>query len=67
MQDAVGLIGNTLLIEDVTYVITNVYFVPDSGNLYITLNNKGVSVNYLLDSLLPYIAKQIKNEESVFP
>jgi|LakMenE01Jun11ns_1017448.scaffolds.fasta_scaffold9378284_2 hypothetical protein len=60
MQDAVGLIGNTLLIEDVTYVITNVYFVPDSGNLYITLNNKGVSVNYLLDSLLPYIAKQIK-------
>ena len=60
MQDAVGLIGNTLLIENVTYVITNVYFVPDSGNLYITLNNKGVSVNYLLDSLLPYIAKQIK-------
>jgi hypothetical protein len=60
MQDAIGLIGNTLLIEDVTYVITNVYFVPDSGNLYITLNNKGVSVNYLLDSLLPYIAKQIK-------
>jgi hypothetical protein len=60
MQDAIGLIGNTLLIENVTYVITNVYFVPDSGNLYITLNNKGVSVNYLLDSLLPYIAKQIK-------
>jgi hypothetical protein len=60
MQDAIGLIGNTLLIENITYVITNVYFVPDSGNLYITLNNKGVSVNYLLDSLLPYIAKQIK-------
>jgi hypothetical protein len=60
MQDAIGLIGNTLLIENITYVITNVYFVPDSGNLYITLNNKEVSVNYLLDSLLPYITKQIK-------
>ena len=60
MQDAVGLIGNTLIIDDIAYVITNVYFVPDSGNLYITLNNKGVSVNYLLDSLLPYIIKQIK-------
>lgn len=60
MQDAIGLIGNTLVIDDITYVITNVYFVPDSGSLYITLNNKGVSVNYPLDSLLPYIAKQIK-------
>lgn len=60
MQDAIGLIGNTLVIDDITYVITNVYFVPDSGSLYITLNNKGVSVNHLLDSLLPYITKQIK-------
>jgi len=60
MQDAVGLIGNTLVINDITYVITNVYFVPDSENLYVTLNNKGVSVNYSWDSLLPYIVKQIK-------
>lgn len=60
MQDAIGLIGNTLVIDDITYVITNVYFVPDSGSLYITLNNKGVSVNYDLDFLLPYIVKQIK-------
>jgi hypothetical protein len=60
MQDAVGLIGNTLVINDITYVITNVYFVPDSENLYVTLNNKGVSVNYSWDSLLPHIVKQIK-------
>ena len=60
MRDAVGLRGNTLIIEDITYVITTVYIVPDSGSLYITLNNKGVSVNYPLDSLLPYIIKQIK-------
>jgi hypothetical protein len=60
MRDAVGLIGNTLIIEDITYVITNVYFVPDSGSLYITLNHKGISVNHPLDFLLPYITKQIK-------
>ena len=60
MQDAVGLIGNTLIIDDIAYVITNVYIVPDSGSLYITLNNKGISVNHPLDSLLPYIIKQIK-------
>jgi hypothetical protein len=60
MQDAVGLIGNTLIIEDVTYVISNVQFVPDSHKIYITLSNKGISVNYELNSLLPYIIKQIK-------
>jgi hypothetical protein len=60
MQDAVGLIGNTLIIEDVTYVISNVQFVPDSHRIYITLSNKGISVNYELNSLLPYIIKQIK-------
>jgi hypothetical protein len=60
MQDAVGLIGNTLVINDITYVITNVYFVPGSESLYITLNHKGVSVNYSWDSLLPHIVKQIK-------
>jgi len=60
MQDAVGLIGNTLIIEDVTYVISNVQFVPNSHKIYITLSNKGISVNYELNSLLPYIIKQIK-------
>jgi hypothetical protein len=60
MQDAVGLIGNTLIIDDITYVISNVQFVPDSHKIYITLSNKGISVNYELNSLLPYIIKQIK-------
>jgi len=60
MQDAIGLIGNKLEIDGTIYVITNVQFVPDSGSLYVTLNNKGVSVNYSLNSLLPYIVKQIK-------
>ena len=60
MQDAIGLIGNTLIINDITYVITNVQFVPDSHKVYVTLSYKGVSVNYDLNSLLPYIAKQIK-------
>jgi hypothetical protein len=60
MQDAVGLIGNTLIIDDITYVITNVQFVPDSHQIYITLSYKGTSINYTLNSLLPYIIKQIK-------
>jgi hypothetical protein len=60
MQDAVGLIGNTLIIDNITYVISNVQFVPDSYRIFITLNNKGISVNYELNSLLPYIIKQIK-------
>ena len=60
MQDAVGLIGNTLIIDDINYIISNVQFVPDSHKIYITLSNKGISVNYDLNSLLPYIIKQIK-------
>jgi hypothetical protein len=60
MQDAVGLIGNVLIIDDITYVISNVHFVPDSHKIYITLSNKGVSINYELNSLLPHIIKQIK-------
>ena len=60
MQDAVGLIGNTLIIDDINYIISNVQFVPDSHKIYITLSNKGISVNYDLNSLLPHIIKQIK-------
>jgi len=60
MQDAVALIGNKLEINGVTYVITNVQFVPDLGGLYFTLNNKGVSVNYSLARIMPYIVNQIK-------
>lgn len=60
MRDAIGLIGNKLEINGITYVITNVQFVPNSGSLYVTLNNKGVSVNYSLPKIMPYILKQIK-------
>lgn len=60
MQDAVGLIGKELIIDKVTYTVTNIQFVPGSNVLYITISDNKVFINYPINSLLPYLIAQIK-------
>jgi hypothetical protein len=61
MQDAVGLIGKTVQIKEITYKIKNFYFVPSTNRLYVGLEYSGIGVlNYNYKDLLPYLVKQIK-------
>ena len=66
MLGAVDLIGKTISIGAVEYVIMKIYFIPDAvseeHNLYFGLskNNENIILNYSYYSLLPYIKKSIK-------
>jgi len=61
MQDAVGLIGKTVQIKEITYKIKNFHFVPSTNRLYVGLEQPGFGVlNYNYQDLLPYLIEQIK-------
>jgi len=61
MQDAVGLIGKMVQIDELNYKIKEFYFVPGNDYLYVgLLKSDNVIVNYRYKDLLPYLIKQIK-------
>jgi hypothetical protein len=61
MRDAVGLIGKTVQIKEITYKIKNFYFVPSTNRLYVGLEYSGIGVlNYNYKDLLPYLVEQVK-------
>ena len=61
MRDAVGLIGKTVQIKEITYKIKDFYFLPNTSILYVGLEYSGIGVlNYNYKDLLPYLVEQIK-------
>ena len=61
MRDAVGLIGKTVQIKEITYKIKDFYFVSSTNRLYVGLEYSGIGVlNYDYKDLLPYLVEQIK-------
>jgi len=61
MRDAVGLIGKTIQIKEINYVIKDFYFVPGTNYLYVGLMKSDyVTVNWRYEDLLPYLIEQIK-------
>jgi hypothetical protein len=65
MQDAVSLIGKTISIGELNYIIVKVFFVPDAvseyHDLYFGLQKADkVTINYSYKALLPYLKQQIK-------
>ena len=61
MRDAVGLIGKTVQIKEITYKIKDFYLVPSTNRLYVGLEYSGFGVlNYDYKDLLPYLVEQIK-------
>lgn len=61
MRDAVGLIGKTVQIKEINYVIKDFYFVPGTNYLYVGLMKSDyVTVNWRYEDLLPYLIEQIK-------
>jgi len=61
MRDAVGLIGKTVQIKEITYTIKDFHFVPGTNRLYVGLKQSGLGVfNYDYKDLLPYLVEQIK-------
>lgn len=61
MRDAVGLIGKTIQIKEINYIIKDFYFVPGTNYLYVGLmKSDNVTVNYRYEDLLPYLIEQIK-------
>ena len=61
MKDAVGLIGKTVQIKEVNYIIKDFYFVPGTNYLCVGLIKFDYTiVNYKYEDLLPYLTEQIK-------
>ena len=61
MQDAVGLIGKQIQINELNYRIKEFYFVPETNYLYVGLiKSDYVTVNWRYEDLLPYLIEQIK-------
>ena len=61
MRDAVGLIGKTVQIKEITYKIKDFYFVSSTNRLYVGLEYSGIGVlNYNYNDLLPYLDEQVK-------
>lgn len=61
MQDAVGLIGKQVQIDELNYKIVDFYFVPGTNLLYVGLQKeKYHTVNWRYEDLLPYLTQQIK-------
>lgn len=64
MRDAINLLGKTVEIDDTTYEITNVNFLPGSNNFYAELESDGSFLNMSLKDLSPHITEQIKSNGS---
>jgi hypothetical protein len=69
MRDAVDLIGKTISIGLVDYIIVKVYFLPEASSnehdLYFGLSkidDNITIVNYSYYNLLPYMKQSIKNK-----
>jgi hypothetical protein len=65
MRDAVDLLGKTITIEKINYIIEKMYFIPNAVSkehyLYFELlKEDGCFVNYSYYSLLPYLKEQIR-------
>ena len=65
MQDAVSLIGKTISIDELNYVVVKVFFVPNAvskhHDLYFGLQKAdNIVINYSYETLLPYFKEQIK-------
>lgn len=64
MRDAVDLIGKPITIQEKTYVINSVYFLPNPvqpmNYIWIGLKFDGSILNYPYNDLLPYLQEQIK-------
>jgi hypothetical protein len=64
MRDAVDLIGQSVVVKEKKYVISNINFLPipaQSGNyIWFGLSADGSIVNYSYKDLLPYLQEQIK-------
>ena len=64
MRDAVDLIGKKVTLEEKTYTIDSIYFLPNPvqplNHIWIGLKINGTIVNHPYESLLPYLQDQIK-------
>jgi hypothetical protein len=61
MRDAVNIVGKIISIKELNYLIDGVYFLPNLGEIYVKLKKPdGVTINYNLQYLLPFIKEQIK-------
>jgi hypothetical protein len=60
MRDAIDLLGKNVEIDEITYEITNINFIPHSNNFYVELENNGEFLNMPLKDLSPHITKQIQ-------
>lgn len=64
MRDAINLLGKTVEIDDTTYEITNVNFLPGTESFYAELESDGSFLNMSLKDLSPHITEQIKSNGS---
>ena len=64
MRDAINLLGKTVEINDTTYEITNVNFLPGTANFYAELEADGSFLNMSLKDLSPHITEQMKSNGS---
>jgi len=61
MQDAVSLIGKLININGQFLTIKTLYFVPDTGRIYVGMATAGYTyINYPIEELIPYFKEQIK-------
>ena len=64
MRDAVDLIGQSVVVKEKEYVISNVNFLPipaQSDNyIWFGLSADGSTVNFSYKDLLPYLQEQIR-------
>jgi hypothetical protein len=64
MRDAVDLLGKKVAIEEKTYTIDSINFLPHPvqplNHIWFGLKSENAVVNYPYESLLPYLQDQIK-------
>lgn len=62
MRDAISLISQEVVIDNVTYTINNFFFMPGFNVLYVSLYDSTSMQwnNYSYEKLLPYIIAQVK-------
>jgi hypothetical protein len=64
MRDAVDLVGKKVVIEEKTYIIDAVNFLPQPAqplnHIWFGLKCENSTVNYSYKELLPYLKEQIK-------
>ena len=64
MRDAIDLLGKVIEIEETTYEITNINFLPGTNSFYAELESDGTFLNMSLKDLSPHISEQIKSNGS---